>query len=63
MLFRGLKTKIAMNIAILLFVAMVLLNLVIVMTSQRDLIQAEVSKADVLLSWLEDYVLSTSLWK
>lgn len=63
MFFRGLKTKIALNIAILLFVAMILINLVIVMTTQRDLIQAEVSKADILLSWIEDSVLRTSLWK
>jgi signal transduction histidine kinase len=47
---RGLKTKIAFNIAILLFVAMLLVNIVTVMTAQRDIIRKEVSKGQFLLS-------------
>ena len=52
MFFRGLKTKIAFNIAILLFVAMLLINIVTVMTAQRDIIRKEVSKGQFILSSL-----------
>jgi two-component system NtrC family sensor kinase len=47
---RGLKTKIAFNIAILLFAAMLLVNIVTVMTAQRDIIRKEVSKGQYILS-------------
>jgi signal transduction histidine kinase len=47
---RGLKTKIALNIAILFFVAMLLVNIVTVMTAQRDIIRKEVSKGEFILS-------------
>jgi two-component system NtrC family sensor kinase len=47
---RGLKTKIAFNIAILFFVAMLLVNIVTVMTAQRDIIRKEVSKGHFVLS-------------
>jgi signal transduction histidine kinase len=60
---RGLKTKIAMNIVMLLIVAMILINLVIVATTQRDLIRAEISKGEMLLSRLEEYALDNSLWE
>ena len=50
MFIRGLKTKIAFNIAILLFVAMLLVNIVTVMTAQRDIIRKEVSKGQFILS-------------
>jgi len=46
---RGLKTKIAFNIAILFFVAMLLVNIVTVMTAQRDIIRKEVSKGHFVL--------------
>jgi signal transduction histidine kinase len=46
---RGLKTKIAFNIAILLFVAMLLVNIVTVMMAQRDIIRKEVSKGQIIL--------------
>jgi signal transduction histidine kinase len=48
--FRGLKTKIAFNIAILFFVAMLLVNIITVMTAQRDIIRKEVSKGQFILS-------------
>ena len=50
MFFRGLKTKIAFNIAILFFVAMLLVNIITVMTAQRDIIRKEVSKGQFILS-------------
>jgi signal transduction histidine kinase len=50
---RGLKTKIAFNIAILFFVAMLLINIVTVMTAQREIIRREVSLGHFILSTLE----------
>jgi two-component system NtrC family sensor kinase len=50
---RGLKTKIAFNIAILFFVAMLLINIVTVMTAQREIIHKEVSLGHFILSTLE----------
>jgi two-component system NtrC family sensor kinase len=60
---RGLKTKIAVNIALLLVVAMILIDLVISLTAQRDLIRAEVARGNAVISGLEDYVLDSSLWE
>jgi len=42
---RGLRTKIAINIAILLFLGMFLINLVTMVTAKRDLIRSEVRQA------------------
>ena len=44
MFIRGLRTKIAFNIAILFFVAMLLINVVTIMTARRDIIRKEASK-------------------
>ena len=54
MVFRGLKTNIAVNIIILIFVAMLLINLVALMMTQRGYLKAEGSKGFLLLSALED---------
>jgi signal transduction histidine kinase len=51
---RGLKTKIALNIAILFFVAMLLINIVAMMTAKRDIIRKEVSRGHFLVSTLTD---------
>ena len=59
MLIRGLKTKIAFNIAILFFVAMLLVNIITVMTSQRDFIRKEVSKGQFILSIVETDLLNS----
>lgn len=53
MFIRGLKTKIAFNIAILFLVAMLLVNIVTVMTAQRDIIRKEVSRGQFILSTIE----------
>jgi two-component system NtrC family sensor kinase len=59
---RGLKTKIAFNIAILFFVAMLLINIVTVMTAQRDIVRKEVSRGQFILATLEtDLIKSLSL--
>jgi two-component system NtrC family sensor kinase len=57
--FRGLKTKIAFNIAILFFVAMLLINIITVMTAQRDIIRKEVSKGQFILSTVEADLLNS----
>ena len=62
MLFRGLKTKIAFNLAILFFVAMLLINIVTVMTAQRDIVRKEVARGQFILAALEgDLLKSLSL--
>ena len=53
----------AITIAMLLFVAMVLIDLVIVVTTQNELIRAEISKADILLAGLQDDLIDTGLWE
>ena len=59
MFIRGLKTKIAFNIAILFFVAMLLVNIVTVMTAQRDIIRKEVSRGQFILSTIETDLLKS----
>ena len=55
---RGLKAKIAFNIAILLLVAMLLIVLVTLVTVKRELIRSEISRANILLASLEDNILN-----
>lgn len=52
MFIRGLRTKIALNLAILFFVAMLLMNIVAMMTAKRDIIRKEVSKGHFIVSTL-----------
>ena len=59
MFIRGLKTKIAFNIAILFFVAMLLINIITVMTAQRDIIRKEVSKGQFILSTVKADLLNS----
>ena len=56
---RGLRTKIAFNIAILFFVAMLLINIVTVMATQRDFIRKEASSGYLILSALEADLLNS----
>ena len=49
-LFRGLKAKIAINIAVLLFLAMLLIDVVTIATVKRELIRSAVLKADLLIN-------------
>jgi hypothetical protein len=60
---RGLKTKIAFNIAILFLVAMLLVNIVTVMTAQRDIIRKEVSRGQFILSTIETDLLKSLKFK
>ena len=63
MFFRGLRTKIAINLAVLLLLAMVLIDLVSMVTVRRELIRSEVSKANLLLTLLEDDLLNSFVGK
>jgi hypothetical protein len=58
---RGLRTKIATNIAILLFVGMLLIDLVTMVTAKRELIRSEVSRAGILVAYLEDHLRNTNM--
>ena len=57
-MFRGLKAKIALNIAILLLVGMLLMVLVAMVTVKRELIRSEISRANILLASIEDNFLN-----
>ena len=54
---RGLKAKIAINIAVLFFIAMLLINVVTVLTAKRDIIRKEASRGFFILSTLEEDLL------
>jgi two-component system NtrC family sensor kinase len=56
---RGLRTKIAFNIAILFFVAMLLINVVTVMTTRRDFIRKEAASGYFILDALEADLLNS----
>ena len=60
MFIRRLRTKIAVNLAVLLLLAMILIDLVSMVTVRRELIRSEVSKADLLLSFLKADLANTS---
>lgn len=61
MFVRGLRTKIAITIASLLFVGMFLIDLVTLVTLRRELIHSEVLKANALVALLEDKLGSSLL--
>jgi signal transduction histidine kinase len=50
---RGLRANILINIAVLMVVGMFLIGFVMLMTLQRDLLQAEISKANLVIELLE----------
>ena len=58
MFFRGLKAKIALNIAVLLLAAMLLMVLVVMVTVKRELIRSEVHSANILLASIEENLIS-----
>ena len=57
MFLRGLKSKIALNIAILLLVAMLLIVLVTQVTVKRELIRSEIHSANILMTSIEENLL------
>ena len=58
MILRGLKSKIALNIAILLLVAMLLIVLVTMVTIKRELIRSEIHSANILFTSIEENLLN-----
>jgi len=60
---RGLKTKIAVNITILLLLGMLSINLVTMMTAKRDLIRAEVTKAFFFMAVIDEFLMESALWE
>ena len=58
MFLRGLKAKIAVNIASLLLVAMLLIVLVTMVTVKRELIRSEIYSASILLTTIEENLLN-----
>lgn len=60
MIFRGLKSNILTNIAVLLLMGMFLINFVMVMTVKRDMLRAEITKGQFLLSVIENNLFASS---
>ena len=60
MFVRRLRTKIAINLAVLLLLAMGLIDLVSMVTVRRELIRSEISRANLLMTILTDDLLGTS---
>lgn len=60
MVFRGLKSNILINIAVIVFIGMLLINFVTVMTVQRDLIRSEIARGHLLLSIIEQHLFASS---
>jgi signal transduction histidine kinase len=54
--FHGIKTGIAVNIAILLTVATLLADIVMIITTRKDLIQSEISKGYLIFSEIEKHL-------
>jgi len=59
---RGLKTKIAINITLFLLLGMVSIDLVTLMTAQRNLIRAEVEKGKAVSRLVGDYLIVHTMW-
>jgi signal transduction histidine kinase len=60
---RGLKTKIAINITLFLLLGMVSIDLVTMMTAQRNLVRAEIAKGKAVSRLLGDYLLVHAIWE
>ena len=60
---RGLKTKIAINITSFLLLGMLSIDLVTMMTAQRNLIRAETAKGKAVAKLLGDYLLAHPIWE
>ena len=58
MVFRGLRAKITLNIAVLLLAAMLLMVLVVMVTLKRAMIRSEVHSANILVACIEENLLS-----
>ena len=63
MLLRGLKSNIAINIAIILLVGMLLIGFVTMMTAQRDMVRSEILRGNLLISSFNETLINFSAQK
>jgi signal transduction histidine kinase len=63
MLVRGLKTKIAINITLLLLLGMFSINWVTMITAKRNLIQSEIARGRLFASLLEEELKRVPIWE
>ncbi len=63
MIARGLKAKLAINLALLLLLGMLSIDLVTMVTAQRNLIRSEVSKGKAVSRLLADYFSEHTTWE
>ena len=63
MLFRGLKSNIAINIAVILLVGMLLIEFVTIITAQRDMIRLEILRGNLLISSFKESLINFSSQK
>ena len=57
MAFHGIKTNIAIKLAILLAVAMLLVDIIMVITAQRDYVQSAISKGYLLADDIKKHLI------
>jgi signal transduction histidine kinase len=60
---RGLKTKIALNITVFLLIGMVSIDVVTMLTAQRNLVRNELTKGKALVRILRDHLVSHIPWE
>jgi hypothetical protein len=60
---RGLKTKIALNITVFLLIGMVSIDVVTMLTAQRNLVRNELSKGKALVRILREHLASNNPWE
>ena len=63
MLLRGLKSNIAINMAVILLVGMLLIEFVTIITTQRDMIRFEISRGNLLISSFKESLVNFSAQK
>ncbi|OQY13815.1 MAG: hypothetical protein B6I30_02240 [Desulfobacteraceae bacterium 4572_187] len=63
MLLRGLKSNIAINIAVILLVGMLLIEFVTIITAQRDMIRLEILRGNLLISSFKERLVNFSAQK
>jgi signal transduction histidine kinase len=62
MVTRGLKTKITINLALLLLLGMISIDLVTMVTAQRNLIRSEISKGRAVAGLIASYLIEQAAW-
>jgi signal transduction histidine kinase len=60
---RGLKTKITLNLALLLLLGMMSIDLVTMVTAQRNLIRSEITKGKAVSGLIAGYLVEHAVWE